>query len=171
MRRLLIAIGAKRRELARDEDGTSLVETTIAMPFLLVIGLGLFEFGNLLYNHHLVSTGVRDAARYAARFADPTSREDEAKRLAVTGRIDLEGAPRVPWWDVGDVDMTVTQIDNSPDPITGERPYRGGAEIRVVRVETTVSYGSAEGLGVLGFLGLGDAITFTLAHEQRGIGE
>jgi hypothetical protein len=46
--------------------------------------------------------------------------------------------------------------------------YRGPDPIRVVQVETNVTYG---GVGFLGFLGLGDSLTFSIAHEQRVIGD
>jgi Flp pilus assembly protein TadG len=153
-------------ELRRDERGTSLIETALVLPFLLTLGLGIFEFGNLLYNYHLISTGVRDAARYLARFDNPASKETEAKQLAVTGSI-TGGTPRVSWWSTSDVSVGYTSVANSVDPVTGERPYRGGNTITIVRVSTTVPYG---GLGFLTFLGLG-SINLNLFHEEREIGE
>jgi hypothetical protein len=155
-----------RKNLVDDERGTSLVETAAVMPFLLVLGLGVFEFGNILYNHHLVDTGVRDAARYLARFRLPEMRETEAKELAVTGST-AGGTKRVAWWDTDDVTVSYKEIANPPDE-TGERPYRGLDPIRVVQVTTNVTYG---GLGFLGFLGLGDSLTFSTAHEERVIGD
>jgi hypothetical protein len=153
--------------LRRDQRGTSLIETALVLPFLLILGLGVFEFGNLLYNYHLIATGVRDAARYLARFDNPASKETEAKQLAVTGSI-TGGTPRVSWWSTSEVSVSYTAIPNNPDPVTGERPYRGGNTITLVRVSTSVPYG---GLGLLSFLGLGSTINFSLFHEERKIGE
>lgn len=155
-----------RKNLVGDQRGTSLVETAIVMPFLLVLGLGVFEFGNILYNHHLVNTGVRDAARYLARFRLPETRETEAKQLAVTGST-AGGIKRVAWWDTDDVTVDYKEIANPPD-VTGERPYRGTDPIRVVQVMTNVTY---EGIGFLGFLGLGESLTFGIAHEERVVGD
>jgi hypothetical protein len=161
----------KTRRFSQDQRGTSLIETALALPFLLVLGLGIFEFGNLLYNYHLISTGVRDAARYLARFDHTValSKEAQAEQLAVTGSI-TGGSPRVSWWSTSDVAVGYVPaggISNPIDPNTGERPYRGGDTIWIVRVSTNVPYG---GLGFLGYLGLG-TITFSLSHEERQIGE
>lgn len=153
--------------LRQDQRGTSLLETALVLPFLLLLGLGIFEFGNLLYNYHLISTGVRDAARYLTRFDNPASRETEAIELAVTGSIG-GGTPRVSWWSTSDVSVSYALIPNDPDPITGQRPYRGGDTITIVRVSTDVPYG---GLGFLDYLGLGSTINFSLSHEERQIGE
>jgi hypothetical protein len=151
----------RRQNLLSDERGSSLVETAVVIPFLLVLGLGVSEFGNVLYNHHLVDTGVRDAARYLARFKQPETRETEAKQLAVTGST-TGGTKRVAWWDTGDVMITYKQFANP----TGA--YRGPDPIRVVQVETNVTYG---GVGFLSFLGLGNSLTFGMAHEERVIGD
>jgi hypothetical protein len=77
------------------------------------------------------------------------------------------GTKRVAWWDTDDVTVSYKEIANPPDE-TGERPYRGLDPIRVVQVTTNVTYG---GLGFLGFLGLGDSLTFSTAHEERVIGD
>jgi len=157
----MIATGIRRKNLFGDERGSSLVETAVVIPFLLVLGLGVSEFGNVLYNHHLVDTGVRDAARYLARFQQPEAYETYAKQLAVTGST-TGGTKRVAWWDTDDLSISYKAIANP----TGA--YRGPDPIRVVQVETNVTYG---GVGFLGFLGLGDSLTFSIAHEQRVIGD
>ena len=54
------------RPLHSDQRGTSTIELAIVLPVLFTIGLGMFEFGYLIYNYHLINVGVRDAARYAA---------------------------------------------------------------------------------------------------------
>lgn len=144
-----------------DERGASLVETAVVVPFLLLLGLGVSEFGNVLYNHHLIETGVRDAARYLARFGTPATRETEAKALAVTGSIS-GGTQRISWWNTGDVSISYQTTANPSGA------YRGPDPILVVRVSTTVTY---NGLGFLDFLGLGSSLTFSLAHEQRVIGD
>jgi TadE-like protein len=161
--------------LRQDQRGTALIETALALPFLLVLGLGIFEFGNLLYNYHLISSGVRDAARYLARFdhavAVTASKEAEAERLAVTGSILVGGTPRVSWWSTSDVSVSYVPaggISNPIDPITEQRPYRGGDTVWIVRVSTDVPYG---GLGFLEYLGLGSTINFNFSHEERQIGE
>ena len=150
-----------------DRAGAALIEFTVVAPFLLVLGLGVIEFGNVLYRHQLILTGVRDAARYLSRVDDPNAWATDAKQLAVYGEIG--GATnRVPWWNVGDVTVAVTSIDNPVDPDTGARTYRGGEQILIVRVSTTATY---PGVGVLGFLGLGSSLSVSAFHEERVIHE
>ena len=161
-----------RRFLQQDE-GAVMVEMAVVMPFIFMLAYGIFEFGNVLYQHHLIGTGVRDAARYLSRF--PTDAGDLdlvgkplAKNIAVKGKT-VGGVYRVSWWHEGLVDIDIDDTrDNTRDPVTGERPYRGGDNITIITVSTTVTYPS------LGFLNLldygGGSITsldFTLSHQER----
>jgi len=155
------------KRLRTDRSGAALIEFTLVAPLLLLVGLGIFEFGNVLYGHHLVNTGVHDAARYLARVDDPTASEAAAKQLAVYGQIG-GSAKRVSWWGTGDVSVSLTSIPNPIDVVTGARAYRGPDPIRTVRVSTTATY---PGLGFLAYLGLGSALTFSLYHEERVISE
>jgi hypothetical protein len=150
-----------------DRRGAALVEFTVVLPFLVFLGLGAFEFGNALYGHHVITTGLRDAARYLARRDDPTASETAAKELAVYGEIGGTTS-RVSWWNVGDVSVTLATIANPVDPDTGLRTYRGPDPIRVVRVATTATY---PGLGLLGVLGLGPTLPINTFHEERVIGD
>ena len=59
------------RSLWRDSEGTALVEATIVIPVLLVLLFGVFEFSALFWRQQLISTGVRDAARYLSRSLNP----------------------------------------------------------------------------------------------------
>ena len=155
------------KRLRSDGSGAALIEFTILAPLLLLLGLGVFEFGNVLYGHHLVNTGVHDAARYLARVDDPTASAASAKELAVYGQIG-GSAKRVAWWTTSDVAVSLTSIPNPIDEVTGARAYRGPDPIRIVRVTATATY---PGLGFLTYLGLGSALTFSLYHEERVISE
>jgi hypothetical protein len=163
------------RRLRRDEDGAALLELTVIMPFLIVLGLGLFEFSNMLYQYHLITGGVRDAGRFAAGLPkpDPIVTTDTtcdgdpitnpigcAKLLAVTGQIASdEGPKRVSWWDVDDIVVDYVALD-PPDP-----DLRGGNPFKVV-VFTEIVY---DDLGFLNALGLGP-ITIATSHEERHYG-
>jgi Flp pilus assembly protein TadG len=137
----------------------------VVLPFLLFLAAGTFEFGNALYGHHVITTGLRDAARYSARVDDPTTVEIAAKQLAVYGEIGGTNK-RLPWWDVGNVSVTLSSIPNPVDPVTGARTWRGPDPIRIVRVATTATY---PGLGLLTLLGLGPTLTISTFHEERVI--
>jgi Flp pilus assembly protein TadG len=64
---------SRMRAFCGDTRGSALLEGTVLTPFLCVLLFGVYEFSNFFYQQHLVSTGVRDAARYLARAADPTA--------------------------------------------------------------------------------------------------
>ena len=133
----------------------------------MVLGFGVIEYGNALYLNHEVETGVRDAARYLARHENPLAVADQAKQLALTGSID-GGEKRVSAWNAGDITITVRNIANPIDATTGERAYRGGDPIKIVRVSTNFTY---DGLGNLSVLGSTSVVTFNFSHEERVIGE
>lgn len=155
------------RNLWSDRTGASLVEFTILLPFLLILGLGVSEFSSALYQHHLITTGLRDAARYLARVDDPDAKSAAAKELAVYGEIGGT-TKRVPWWNVADVAVSLEAVANPVNPATGTRTYRGGDPIQIVRVSTTTSY---PGVGFLRFLGFGSGISLSAFHEERVIHE
>jgi hypothetical protein len=147
--------------------GVAAIETALALPFLVALGFGAFEFGSAFYNTQLIQTGVRDATRYLARAADPTAAEENARRLAVTGSINSGSPARVKWWQTQHVSISYRNEANPRDPATGLRDYRGDDTITIVRVSTTVTYG---GLGMLAALGLGNP-QITAAHEERHVGQ
>lgn len=60
-------VGWFNRRLRRDrEEGAALVEFAFVLPFLLLIVLGIVEFGWVFGNHLDVRHGAREAARLAA---------------------------------------------------------------------------------------------------------
>jgi hypothetical protein len=170
LRRLIPA-----RRLGRDDDGAALLEFTVIFPFLMVLGFGIFEFSNMLYQYHLITGGVRDAGRFAAGLPMPATVDQTetcnvnapqstpvgcAKLLAVTGQLASNEAPkRVEWWDVDDITVTYPELD---PPETG---LRGGNPHKVV-VFTEVTY---DDLGLLGAIGFSD-IPIVTAHEERHYG-
>ena len=116
----------------RDREGTALIETAIILPVLFVLVFGVFEFSWLIFQQHLISTGIEDAARYIARSAtpnDPTISRD-ARYLATTGAID-GNVLRVRGWKAGDVDISYNFIAN-PLGNDGLSNFRGGAVIESV---------------------------------------
>src|SRR5205807_9906215 len=91
--------------LAADDEGSALVEGAIMVPVLCVLLFGIYEFSWFFYQQHLISTGLRDAARYVARLPaacnpsapDWPTVQAFAKNLATTGSIN-GGAARVNGW-------------------------------------------------------------------------
>ena len=150
----------------RDDEGSALIEGAIILPVLFILVFGVFEFSWLICQQHLISTGVRDAARYIARSANPNDAtiKQDAKYLATTGAID-GNTPRVSGWTADDVEISYTFINN-PAGDNGLTNFRGGAVIESVTVSTTFTVPS---LGFFGILRLSPP-TFTVSHQERVIG-
>jgi hypothetical protein len=166
------------QRLRADEHGASLLEMTVVTPFLLTIGLGVFEFGNALYNYHLITAGVRDAGRYLSGLRNRgTTETDNAKKIAICGRISPCNTAdrRVSWWGTGDIDISYciegVQVGASP-PCTCNNGLGLLDGTSKVCVRTSVAYDDVGFLGllgpegILGSSGLGP-ITITTSHEER----
>ena len=149
-----------------DRRAAAAIEAAAALPFLVVLGAGLFEFGSAFYKYELMQTGVRDAARYLARVAVPAAAEPSAKNLAVTGSIDASKSPRVKDWQTSHVAVTYGAIANPPDATTGLRQHRGGPTLTTIRVASAMPYA---GLGLLSAFNLG-TVTIRASHEERYVG-
>ena len=154
------------RSLRRNDEGSALIEGAIIVPFLLVLVLGVFEFSWLIYQQHLISTGIHDGARYIARSANPNDLtiQNNAKKLATTGAIDGDTA-RVRGWTTHDVNISYASVNNLV-AVNGVSAFRGGAVIQSVTVSTTFTVPS---LGFFGFLGLKPP-ALTVSHQERVIG-
>ena len=67
----------------RREAGQSLVETALVLPVLLIILMGIFDFGRAIFAYNAVSNSAREAVRVAIVNQNATEVEDEAKRSAI----------------------------------------------------------------------------------------
>jgi len=125
----------------------------------------VFEFSWLIYQQHLISTGIRDGARYIARSATPrdVTIQGDAKKLATTGAIDGNTA-RVKGWTTRDVHIGYAAVLNSVGS-NGLTPFRGAGAIQIVTVSTTFTVPS---LGFFSFLGLKPP-ALTVSHQERVI--
>ncbi len=159
------------KSFSRDDNGSALVEAAIVIPVLLTVFLGVFEFSALFWEQQLISSGVRDAARYLSRCLGVSERsdclnvsetavEEAAKNLAVYGSISGGTVTRVPDWAVDEVKISFATIDNAGGT------YRGPPTIRTVTVSTTYTHPS---LGFLGYLGLPN-LSFSVSHQERVAG-
>lgn len=59
------------------QRGQALVEFAIALPVLLILLLGITEFGLLLYNQHVITNASREGARYGIVARTPRRTLDE----------------------------------------------------------------------------------------------
>ncbi len=86
-------MGRLLRRIKRNEEGQSLVELALVLPILLLILLGIIQFGFVLSGQIAVSSAAREGARLAAiGAADPVVRERVENMLAASP---LLNAPQV----------------------------------------------------------------------------
>jgi len=143
-------------KLRRSEKGDALVEFAFAIPFLVLMFVGLTEMGRAFLQANAVEKGMRAAAVYAARVDDPMgiTSMNIIENLAKTGTLDGSGAFLVAGWqEVGaalDVSQSYYELD--------------GTNVPVIRLTASVPFEplSAE---LAGLVGLG-GFTITLSHEQ-----
>src|SRR2546428_3890360 len=104
-----------KQSLRQNDDGSALVEGAIVVPVLFALVFGVFEFSWLFYQQHLISTGIRDAARYIARSASPTDPtiQMDARNLAATGTF-AGGVARGRGWSARDVQISFASVAHSP---------------------------------------------------------
>jgi len=147
--------------LWRDREGSPLAEATVVVPALFALTFGVYEFSWVFYTHQLVSAGVRDAARYAAKTSSPCGSATiaDAQNLATTGQVTSGGAARVMGWTAGSVTVTCASIDNSAGT------YNDDTTITIVTVATSFTDNS---LGFFPYLGL-TAPTISVSHSERAI--
>lgn len=153
------------RHFVRQDLGTVLTETIIAVPLLTILAIGMLEFGNILWQRHQMEVGVRDAARYWAR-CRPTADGDAfmpcsiatARNIAFFGNpAGSTGTWRVPGWD----GTPATEL-----VITPATPPAAPTATDVVVARGEFDY---RGSPLIGVLNLG-TITLSYTHEQRYIG-
>lgn len=163
------------KRFRRNERGAALVEFTLTLPFLLVLAAGLGEFGVMLHQQQVITTSVRDAARYAARASVafkscPISTQPEwtqivadAQTIAMRGSLNGSAPLLVPAMNSTTM---VTVADACAPAGSFVSPAGGGNNIPVITITATAPY---SGSGFLGFLGLG-SLSLTATHSQMWVG-
>jgi Flp pilus assembly protein TadG len=59
------AFGRRLRRLLSGERGTALIETAMTLPLLLLVSVGIFEFGRAFQTWQVLTTAAREGARLA----------------------------------------------------------------------------------------------------------
>jgi Flp pilus assembly protein TadG len=75
-------------ELSRSEKGQSLVEFALVIPIVVLLMVGLFDLGHVVFENNTLSDGARQGARIASvnpRAAAYCADVDEAVRSATRG--------------------------------------------------------------------------------------
>ena len=121
----------------RSEDGAQLVEFALVLPLLLLVLLGIAEFGFVFQRYEVVTNAAREGARLAVL---PGYGDGD-----VQGRVDA-------YLSSGRVPATATNpkvvVENVSIPVTGGRP-----SISAKRVTVTYTYTFQFLNGLLAFFG------------------
>ena len=136
----------KFRSLKKRDGGASLVEFAVAMPLLLILVLGIIEFGFVLAQMNEVRHGAREGARYAAVSrpdinGDSTEGDNADIQSVVCDSVNLPGAASIKVelsggldrYDYGTISVVADteSLSNAPiisgmlpDTITNEATFR-----------------------------------------------
>jgi Flp pilus assembly protein TadG len=160
-----------------DERGTAVAELAIIFPFLALLIFGTLETGNIIYQQHVITKGVQEAARFAARSPSltetpvcPTSSANwptavaQAKNLATQGKIAGGSDATLILKNFKASNLTISV--SCPSATGFATPNAASGKIPVVVVSASVT---AKSLGFLGFVGL-PSFTLTASHQEMGIG-
>ena len=102
------------QDASKQQRGFAIVEFLIILPLLLLLLLGVSEFGRTLYQYNTLTKAVRDGARYLATNAPLGSTNSiviesidqaETENLVVYGNALGTGAPLLPGLTTADVTL------------------------------------------------------------------
>lgn len=76
----------KKNNVKKAQTGATLVEFAIVVPLLLLLVLGIIEFGYAFYHLNILNKSVQDGARY---FSDPMIARYDGTKASLTNPINL----------------------------------------------------------------------------------
>jgi len=113
--------------LKRKEDGQSVVEFALVLPILLMVVLGIMEFGWLFYGNIVMTSAAREGARVAVVGGTPTQIETAVKNHTDNAGINNVTVEKK---EVEDDEVTI-DVEGDLKPIVGlflEDPVNVAAE-------------------------------------------
>ena len=69
------------RKIFGGGEGQALVEFAIVLPILMILLVGMMEFGLLFYNKHVITNASREGARYGIVVHAPRRSADQIKTV------------------------------------------------------------------------------------------
>lgn len=142
-----------------------MTEFVVTLPLLLFFLFGMIGMAQLLWYHHIITSGVRDGTRYLSRVGSPTTEPylTRGKNIAMKGIVGGGGSVFYFWTDANSIAVTEVDIANPGGA------FRDSGAVPVVRMTATVNVS----LPVLAFaLGLNPSSIFAyeVTDEARWIG-
>ena len=95
------------------QGGQSLLEFAMVLPLLLLIVLGVIEFGRAYYQYNTLSKAVREGARYMSMHAYDPIELTRAQNITVYGNREGTGSPSLPGLAVGNITITPRNPDTA----------------------------------------------------------
>lgn len=147
-------------EARRDRRGVAATEFALMLPFLLLLLVGLYEFGSYLSQASSLEKSLRSGAMFAARSALPLSQQTivQIGNVVRTGDPSGQEPVRIPGWREASASLSVTTRTHSAN----------GVPVELIRLEASVPYEPLMS-GFLSSLGFSD-LRMRAAHEQAHVG-
>jgi Flp pilus assembly protein TadG len=96
------------------DDGSTIVETTIALTVFFLMLFAIVEFGRALYAYHFVSNAAREATRFAAVHGKTCNTDADGGSCTPTGGPASPGNPT----PINDFVSTITPPGIDPTKVT-----------------------------------------------------
>ena len=101
--------------MRRGERGSAMVETTLCIPVVLLLMMGIVTLIQVLWTHLDLAEAARDTARYAARVEyDPSTLPLSSRRHRTVDEVKAWAASVASEAGVRPEDVTVTTPDDRP---------------------------------------------------------
>lgn len=121
------------RKTLRSERGAALLETAITIPLVLLMSVGIFEFGRAFQTWQVLTNAAREGARVAVLSATT----DDQVRASVRNYMNSGGLPLADSDTVNiDVQRDVALGDNNASRITISYPFNFMLLNPVIRMVT-----------------------------------
>ena len=100
----------------RSEKGAELIEFALTLPLILLLCLGVIEFGRAYYTYNILAKAVRDGARYLSTgMVTSTGTIDstiatQTRNVVVYGAVTNTGTPILPDLATGQVSLPAPTV-------------------------------------------------------------
>ena len=144
----------------RDRRGVAATEFALVLPLLLLLLVGITEFGTYLSQASSLEKSLRSGAMLAARAALPLSEQTlaQVRNVVRTGDPAGQQPVRISGWSDASANLAVTTRTHDAN----------GRSVELIRLEASVPYEPLMA-GFLSGLGFSD-LRMRAAHEQAHVG-
>ena len=149
----------------RGERGQAIVELALTLPLLMLILLGVFDFGLLFQQYEVVTNAAREGARLAVLTSEYST--DEARQRAIdylrAGGVNTTNVRSAPCTGSAVADTICVSVTEQTTTITGTSPA-----VNVDEMVVTVEYGHQHFIGpIMQLFGGAGLVTTPLRSTSR----